>query len=81
MTRILGIDPGVKGGDYSVVVRGVRHRDGAITVKHVEFACQSARPFKPAPDHDHKCRKLAGHRGRHRCGCFGGKCTVSWRTK
>lgn len=43
--------------------------------------CPETRPFKPAPDHNHECRKELGHKGRCRCGCLGGKCRVSWRRR
>lgn len=42
--------------------------------------CLYTTPFKPAPDAPpHRCRKIMGHHGRHRCGCLGGKCRVSWK--
>ena len=43
--------------------------------------CPSTIPFKPAPDHSHRCKKPVGHRGRHRCACIRVpiKCDVSWK--
>lgn len=52
--------------------------DGYPQSKH---SCGGRIPFAPAPDHFHTCRKFRGHDGRHRCGCFGGKCRVSWKDK
>jgi hypothetical protein len=43
--------------------------------------CPSRIPFAPDPQFYHSCKRPAFHTGRHRCGCFGGKCTASWLNK